>query len=103
MRRFISLWTVEVLAPHTARCFVVRRFDRGCGKGVCGYTVIPDYGEDSIQVIVVLDIDYIKEANTKPGFVARMIREGVKQEIKKWLGLDVYVGSTAKKCNEPDH
>jgi len=69
--------------------------------GVCGYIVDPD-GEDSIQVIVVLDIDYIKKANTKPGFVAKMIREGVKQEIKKWIGLDVYVGSTAKKCDEPE-
>jgi hypothetical protein len=67
--------------------------------GVCGYIVDPD-GEGPIQVIVVLDIDYIKEANTKPGFVAKMIREGVKQEIKKWIGVDVYVGSTAKKCNE---
>jgi hypothetical protein len=67
--------------------------------GVCGYMVDPD-GEGPIQVIVVLDIDYIKEANTKPGFVAKMIREGVKQEIKKWIGVDVYVGSTAKKCNE---
>ena len=67
--------------------------------GVCGYIVDPD-GEDSIQVIVVLDIDYIKEANTKPGFVAKMIREGVKQEIKKWIGIDVYIGSTAKKCDE---
>ena len=69
--------------------------------GVCGYMVDPD-GEGLIQVIVVLDIDYIKDANTKPGFVARMIREGVKQEIKKWIGLDVYVGSTAKKCDEPE-
>ena len=67
--------------------------------GVCGYIVDPD-GEGQIQVIVVLDIDYIKEANTKPGFVAKMIREGVKQEIKKWIGLDVYVGSTVKKCDE---
>ena len=67
--------------------------------GVCGYMVDPD-GEGPIQVIVVLDIDYIKDANTKPGFVAKMIREGIKQEIKKWIGLDVYVGSTAKKCNE---
>jgi hypothetical protein len=69
--------------------------------GVCGYIVDPD-GEGQIQVIVVLDIDYIKEANTKPGFVAKMIREGVKQEIKKWIGLDVYVGSTAKKCDESE-
>jgi hypothetical protein len=67
--------------------------------GVCGYIVDPD-GEGPIQVIVVLDIDYIKEANTKPGFIARMIRQGVKQEIEKWIGFDVYVGSTAKKCEE---
>ena len=67
--------------------------------GVCGYMVVPDDGEDSIQVVVVLDIDYINQANTKPGFVAKMIRNGVKQEIKKWLGIDVYVGSTAKKCD----
>jgi hypothetical protein len=67
--------------------------------GVCGYIVDPD-GEGPIQVIVVLDIDYIKEANTKPGFVGKMIREGVKHEIQKWLGIDVFVGSTAKKCNE---
>ena len=67
--------------------------------GVCGYIVDPD-GEGPIQVIVVLDIDYIKEANTKPGFIARMIRQGVKQEIEKWIGFDVYVGSTARKCEE---
>ena len=67
--------------------------------GVCGYMVDPD-GEGPIQVIVVLDIDYIQNANTKPGFIARMIREGVKREIKKWIGMDVYVGSIAKKCNE---
>jgi hypothetical protein len=67
--------------------------------GVCGYMVDPD-GEGPIQVIVVLDIDYIKEANTNPGFIAKMIREGVKQEIKKWIGMDVYVGSIAKKCDE---
>jgi len=67
--------------------------------GVCGYIVDPD-GEGQIQVIVVIDIDYIQEANTKPGFIAKMMREGVKQEIKKWLGLDIYVGSTAKKCDK---
>ena len=67
--------------------------------GVCGYIVDPD-GEGPIQVIVVLDIDYIQEANTKPGFIARMIKQGVKQEIEKWLGFDVNVGSTSKKCEE---
>jgi hypothetical protein len=67
--------------------------------GVCGYMVIPDDDEDSIQVIVILDIDYIQNSNTKPGFIEKMIRNGVKQEIKKWLNLDVYVGSTTKKCD----
>ena len=69
--------------------------------GICGYIVDPD-GEGPIQVIVVIDIDYIQEANTKPGFITQMIRQGVKQEIKKWIGLDVYVGSTAKKCDESE-
>lgn len=69
--------------------------------GVCGYIVDPD-GEGPIQVIVVLDIDYIKEANTKPGFIARMIRQGVKQEIEKWIGFDVYVTSSTTKCDDLD-
>jgi hypothetical protein len=67
--------------------------------GVCGYIVDPD-GEGSIQVIVVLDIDYIQEFKTIASFIAKMIRGGVKQEIKKWVGFDVYVGSIAKKCEE---
>lgn len=66
--------------------------------GICSYIVDPD-GEGPIQVIVVIDVDYIQEANTKPGFIARMLREGVKREIKKWLGFDVYVGSTGRKCD----
>ena len=66
--------------------------------GVCGYIVDPD-GEGPIQVIVVLDIDYIQEANTKPGFIARMIKQGVKQEIEKWLGFDVYVGYVKRAPN----
>jgi len=70
-------------------------------EGICGYIVDPD-GEGTIQVIIVLDIDFINNANTKPGFIAKMFREGVRQEIKKWLGLDVYVGSMAKKCDEPE-
>jgi hypothetical protein len=68
-------------------------------EGVCDYFIDAD-GEGPIQVIVVLDIDYIKDSNTEPGFIARRIREGVKQEIKKWMGFDVYVGSTSKKCED---
>lgn len=68
--------------------------------GICGYIVDPDIDEHSNYMVhVILDIDYINQANTKPGFVAKMIRNGVKQEIQKWLGIDVYVGSTSKKCD----
>lgn len=68
-------------------------------EGICGYFVDSD-GEGPVKVIVILDIDFIKNANTKPEFVARMLRNGVKNEIQKWLGIDVYVGSTAKECIE---
>jgi hypothetical protein len=37
---------------------------------------------------------------TKPEFVARKFRNVIKSEIQRWLGLDVYVGSTARKCDE---
>ena len=67
--------------------------------GVCGFFVDPDY-DGQVKVVVILDIDFIQDSNTKPEFVARMFRMGVKNEIQKWLGIDVYVGSTATKCNE---
>jgi hypothetical protein len=67
--------------------------------GVCGFFVDPDH-DGQVKVVVILDIDFIQNSNTKPEFVARMFRNGVKNEIQKWLGIDVYVGSTAKKCNE---
>lgn len=69
-------------------------------EGICGYWVDPEIDVHSnYMVYVILDSDYIKNSNTKPGFIARMFREGVKKEIKKWLDLDVQVGSTSKKCD----
>ena len=70
-------------------------------EGVCGYIVDPELDVlDNYLVHVVIDRDFVEEANTKPGFVEKMIRNGVKHEIKKWLNLDVTVGSMTKKCNE---
>lgn len=67
--------------------------------GVCSFFIEPN-GEGQIQVILVLDIDYLKKADTKPEFVARWIRQSVKQEIKKWMDFDVSVGSISKKCED---
>lgn len=72
--------------------------------GVCSFFVDSEEGaereEDRIAVYMVLDLDWVNKEITKPGFVANRMRAGLKEEIKKYTGLDVYVGSTAKKCSE---
>ena len=73
-------------------------------EGVCSFFVDSEegseYEEDRIAVYIVLDLDWINKEITKPGFVANRMRSGLKEEIKKYTGLDVYVGSTARKYNE---
>lgn len=70
--------------------------------GVCGYIIDDEFNEDDerLAVYVIIDHDYLMAANTIPSYISRMIKGGVEKEIKKWLNLDVYVGSTVKKCNE---
>jgi tRNA nucleotidyltransferase (CCA-adding enzyme) len=67
--------------------------------GICDFW-IEDDEKELLAVYIVLDLDWIKESQTKPGFIAKRMRDGVKEEINKWLGFDVYVGSTAKKCEK---
>jgi len=73
-------------------------------EGVCSFFVDSEegakYEEDRIAVYIVLDLDWVNKEFTKPGFVANRMRSGLKEEIKKYTGLDVYVGSTARKCEE---
>ena len=73
-------------------------------EGVCSFFVDSEegseYEEDRIAVYIVLDLDWVNKEFTKPGFVANRMRTGLKEEIKKYTGLDVYVGSTARKCEE---
>jgi hypothetical protein len=73
-------------------------------EGVCSFFVDSEegaeYEEDRIAVYIVLDLDWVNKEITKPGFVANRMRAGLKEEIKKYTGLDVYVGSTARKCEE---
>jgi hypothetical protein len=68
-------------------------------EGVCGTWVDNEPDEDgNYWVYIVLDLDWLEENQTKPGFIERRMKQGLKEEIKKYLNLDVYVGSTAKKC-----
>lgn len=74
-------------------------------EGICGFFIDPEHDEhDFIWVYIILDLDWLNDNQhpTKPGFVANRMRNGVKEEIKKYLGLDVRVGSVAKKCDDVD-
>lgn len=69
--------------------------------GVCEYIITYDDEENYSSVIIVLDLDWLKSlpAEPEPGFVAKKYRKGLKEEIYNFTGLDVYVGSTAKRCD----
>ena len=68
-------------------------------EGACGFWVQPDEEGGVPSVYIVLDLDWLKETQTKPGFIERRMRQGLKEDIKNWTGIEVpYVGSTAKKC-----
>ena len=70
--------------------------------GICEFMVdwSPEDDNPTITVYIVIDIDWLKKIQIRPESIARKLRERVKDEIKKWLGVDVYVGSIARKCNE---
>lgn len=73
--------------------------------GVCSFFVDSEEGaeheEDRISVNIVLDLDWLNKEFTKPGFVEYRMKTHLKEQIKKYTGIDVYVGSTSKKCSQP--
>jgi len=70
-------------------------------EGVCGFWVDDELDVlSNYFVVVILDIDWIQKIQTKPEFVAKRFRDRIKEEIKKYLGMDVTIGSVAKKCVE---
>lgn len=69
--------------------------------GICGYWVDDEPDDhDKFWVYIILDLDMLEDHPTKPGFVADRYRRGIQQEIKKFLGIDVMVGSTSRRCSE---
>ena len=72
-------------------------------EGVCGFWVDDELDVlSNYFVVVILDVDWIQKIQTKPEFVAKRFRDRIKEEIKKYLGMDVTVGSVAKKCVESE-
>ena len=70
-------------------------------EGTCGFLVQPDEDGGIPSVYIIFDLDWVYSLQTKPDFVARRMRQGLKEDIKNWTGVDVpYVGSTAKKCDK---
>ena len=64
--------------------------------GVCGFWV--DETSDILMVYMVINLEWLREIQTKPEFVAKRMRLFVSSEIEKFTGLKVQVGSTAKNC-----
>lgn len=63
--------------------------------GICGFWVDDEKIDGEIAVYIIIDSESI---TTNIDFVIKRFKYGIKSEIKKYLGLDVYVGSMAKKC-----
>jgi hypothetical protein len=64
--------------------------------GLCG-SFIED-STDDIMVYLIVNLDWLQEIQTKPEFVVKRMRIYVAEQIEKFTGLKVYVGSTAKRC-----
>lgn len=58
--------------------------------GICGF-FIP---EDSDSVMIVMDLSWIKSVQVNPTHLAVGMRKRLKEKIKDYLNMNVYVGST---------
>ena len=69
-------------------------------KGVCGFWVDeePD-DENNYWVYIVLDLNWLEKQKVDKQMVAQKFRVEVKGEIKKYFGIGVKVGSTARNCD----
>ena len=57
-------------------------------EGICSFWIDEEPDEyDNIWLYIVLDIDWINEIPTKPEFIVNRMRQGLREEIKKYLGV----------------
>lgn len=65
--------------------------------GVCGF-FIP---EDTDSVMIIMDLNWLKNVQANPNHIGIGMRKRLKDKIEKYLGLNVYVGSTTiGSCSE---
>ena len=73
-------------------------------EGICGFFVLSDsedYNDisiDKIQVILVLDEDYLDKEEIDRQMFTRKSKSNIYRKIQDYFGIDVYVGSLVKKC-----
>lgn len=69
--------------------------------GVCGFWVDPEEDIDGLPwVYIIFDKDWFSTLTTKPEFIVRRYKLSLKEEIKKYLGIDVQVGTTVRDCKD---
>ena len=68
-------------------------------EGICGFWI---EDEGRFEVYIIIDLDWLRNTTTRDNIssIAKELRISVREEINKWLGFDVYVGSTTKKCDK---
>lgn len=68
-------------------------------EGICGFWV--DDEEDihgKYWVYIILDLDLVN--STKPGYIMRQYQLNLQKEIKKFLNIDVMIGTISRKCSD---
>jgi hypothetical protein len=70
--------------------------------GICGFWVDGDDQDDLISVYIIIDNDFIFGTRTQahPTHIVRGMKLRVKNKIKDFLDIDVYVGNIVKDCNK---
>jgi len=67
-------------------------------ESICDFVINQDEEDEIIGVYIVFKSSWVDNLETSPDFVIRRYRQGIREEIKKWTGQDVYVGSYSKEC-----
>lgn len=62
-------------------------------EGVCSYFLTEVDGKP--QIVLLFDLSWFTKQSFSPKYLGFGIRNHVKEELKKYTGLDVWVASTA--------
>lgn len=78
---------------------LVRKFlDKIRMPGVCGFLVLPH--DIDIQVVIQIDLEWMKRAQTRPDLISNGMRNWLKKELQDYLGFPIHIGSTGiEKCS----